>query len=143
VHELLIGRVESRWLDDRLRDENAVKGIAVQQGQPADKSSRVRAERQFGEPGIECGFGQSRRGSNAKSPRPSPALMAISQMLAALNNTSVSPLSIVERVSPSSLPGSASAQSRTLRVEQQRASATFECLDDLVGQWGVKILRHA
>jgi hypothetical protein len=56
-HELVIGCVEGCGLDDRLRDENAVERIAVQQRQPVDKSSRVRADRQFGKPGIECGSG--------------------------------------------------------------------------------------
>src|SRR5439155_14410401 len=56
-HELLIGGVESCGLDDRLRDENAIEGIAVQQRQPTDESRRVRANRQFGEPGIEGGSG--------------------------------------------------------------------------------------
>src|SRR5438094_138410 len=120
-HKPLVGRVEVRGIANHLRDENAVEGVPVQQREPADKSGRVRADRQLVNPVSRAARAIS-AGSNAKSPRPRPALVAISQMLAALNSTSVSPLSIVARISPSSLPGSASAHSRTCVSSNTRIS---------------------
>jgi len=136
----LIDRVERRWLDDRLRDENAVKRIAVQQGQPADKSSRVRAERQFGEPGIECGSGNlggvERKIAAAKSGLDGdlPNAGGAEQYLgfAAFDRgarLTIQPAGLGERPKQNA-------------CRAARASAAFECLDHLVGQWGVKILRH-
>ena len=40
-HKPLVARVEVRGLANRLRDENAVEGIPVQQGEPADKRGSV------------------------------------------------------------------------------------------------------
>ena len=106
--ELRVGRVEEGGLGDRLGDQHPVEGISMQEGQFGDENSGARAERQIGVAGSRRPNSQrSPRGQKGKSARPSRRLIAISQMLTALNeHGSSAALSMVVEVASSSRCGS-------------------------------------
>jgi hypothetical protein len=92
----------------------------------AAKGSCVHVDRQFAETGVGRHAGNLGR-IEGKIAATRPDLMAISQMLAALNNTSVSALSIVARVSRSSLHGSASVRSGGVEARYEKFLCSFRC----------------
>ena len=83
--QLGVGRVQAHWTSHRLRHQQTIERIAVVRRQVCDPGCRLRPHRQLEEACLTAPCATS-SGRTAKSAWPSPALMATSQMLAALND---------------------------------------------------------